>query len=380
MEKREASVTIDILAKLKEMEAIVISDKITSEINKRVGEKSIFRKLALDLEPVLSQDKSKAVYKIKETHFPVWYLPSLGFVSQESIPETEKVEVPLFQIQAAADWPYREVTNESEEAIESAIERIATNLTDYEEEVGWRTIVPNVTSEFDGAGILPPAPAQIYEMPVGDWAAGYFSKELINRILVGAERNGKTINLIWISPEDQADIREYTDVDVDPITRRELFQAKGPGKIWNINLEVKNSLGIRGKYNIYGRESQRGPFTVDEKGCYNSYFVEHPTILDENGNLTRAGETQFYAFTEDIKENFKIIISEPYVARWDTNLMRRQRCGFFGWQRMGSAMFGQKSVYMGVVDRSMEDMKLDADGYMRLKPKRRIVLPTIMKK
>ena len=380
MEKRGASVTREILDRLKEMEEVIVSDTITSEINRRINDRSIFRKLSLDSEPVLSEDKSKAIYKIRDTHIPVWYLPSLGFVSQESMPETEKVEVPLFQIQAAADWLYKEVQNENDEAIESAIERIATNLIDCEEEGGWRTIIPGVTTAFDGAGILPPAPAQLYEMPVGDAVAGYFSKELLNRMLVGAQRNGKNINLLWMSPEDLADIREYTDTDVDPVTRREIFNAQGLGKIWSVKLEAKNSLGVRGKYNITSRESMYGALTTNEKGWFNSYFVEHPNILDENGNLMKAGETQFYAFTEDIKDQLKMIVSEPYAARWDANLMRRQRCGFFGWQRMGMALFGHTSIYMGIVDRSMEDMKLDENGYMRLKPRRQVVLPTIMKR
>jgi hypothetical protein len=344
----------------KKVEELTISGPLSDYINNWVQEESFFRDICdVNFEPELDDDGG-AVYKIPgggddDAFNPIWTLPSLSYIADTTVELKGTVSVPIFCVSAAQDWLYKYMKDKREDIIMRAGRKVAKALVEYEEEAGWRTIIPSVTSAFGGAGIVPPQPANIYQLPEGDPASGYFSKELINRLIVGAQRNGKNLTMLWISPEDMADIREYTDTDVDPITRRSIFMAAGLGSIWSIKFRVLNNLGVRGKYNIDGHTSKFGPLQANDKGSYNDYSIKHPNIIEENGTLQLAGETQVYAFASDIKDVFKLPIPEKFIARWDPMLTRRQRAGFYGWQYMGMALLARNSVYMGVVDRYFHD-------------------------
>jgi hypothetical protein len=330
---------------------LLVSEPLSDYINKCVKEDSLFRTIcSVDLDPELDREGSNALYELPINEVSIWTLPGLGYVAKDSIELGEEAPIPLFSISAARDWPYKYMTSGREDIILRAGKSVAKMITDYEDEAGFRTIIPSVTTSFGGAGVLTPRPAHLYEMPAGDPAAGYFSKELINRMIVGAARSGQTLKTLWISPEDMADMREYTDRDVDPVTRREIFQAAGLGKVWGITFRVVPQLGVRGKFNIDGHTS-KGLITCNEIGRYNDYAVTHPNIRDENENLQVAGESQIYAFSADIEKIFVMPVAEKYTARWDYALTRRQRAGFYGWQRMGMGLLERNHIYMGIIDR-----------------------------
>jgi len=241
--------------------------------------------------------------------------------------------------------------NKEDEILDRAIISVVQALAEYESEAGWRVIIPAVTTAFGGAGILPPRPAQVFELPPGDPAAGYFSKELVNRMIIGMKRNSQTLSQLMVSPEDLGDIREYTDTDVDPITRREIFKAGGKGAIWGIDLVESMDLGVRGKYNINDKTCKFGSFKgSDEKNNFNDYQITHGNLLDENGNLVIPGETQVYGFSEDHKMSLKMPIIK-FQAHWDPSLIRKQQIGFFGWMKMGMCCLDNRHMSAGVIDR-----------------------------
>ena len=278
----------------------------------------------------------------------------MGYVAQDYIElMKDEVIIPTFVIQAAKDWLLKYARTGRVDIVVRAQSEVAKAIAAYEEEAGWRTVVPACTSAFDGAGILAPRPAPIYEMPAGDAAAGYFSKELLNRMMVGMNRLGRNLSEVWISPEDAADIREYTDTDVDPVTRREIFQMAGLGKIWTVQLRVVDALGVRGKYNINGYSSSYGPFKGDSSGGagdFNDYSITHGNVLDANGNLTTAGETQIFGFdTTDI--SLVMPVKQEYQAFDDPALHRKQKQGFYGWAEFGMACLDARFLCMGIIDR-----------------------------
>jgi hypothetical protein len=280
----------------------------------------------------------------------MWILPGLGYTADTNIElGTDEVSVPMFSIQAAQDWLLKYMLEEEYNIINEAAIRTAKSLISYETEAGWRVIIPAVTTSFDGAGILPPRPAAIHQLPSGDKGAGYFSKELINRLIVNMERKGQTLATLRVSPEDMADIREYTDTDIDPISRREIWQAAGMGKIWGITLEKDFGLGVLGQYNI-NDSSSNGTFKANENHRFNDYSITHGNIVDENYNLVSAGETQIYGFSDESKMNLKMPINK-FQAHWDPALLRRQRVGFFGWEKIGLCCMDSSCLNMGVIDR-----------------------------
>lgn len=337
-----------------------VSIPLSNYINEYVAEKSLFRTICdVDLNPDMNESRNRAIYIKPDTEEPViWSLPGLGYVADDYLDLlSNKVEVPIYTIQAAKDWPYNYM--DREDTIIRAAEGVAGGIVKYEDLAGWKTIIPYTTTTFSGVDSYPVYLPNIYQLSAGDPASGYFSKELINRILVAAQRYRKNVQMLWVSPEDMADIREYTESDVDPQTRREIFQAAGRGSIWNIQLRMLNDLGVKGNANINSFDSNGGeeknffeaPFYFDKYGKLNDYQATHPNVVDEYGNLVNAGETQIYAFVEDMPSVFKMPIPEPYKARWDPNLIRRMKAGFFGWQKMGMCLLGQNNIYMGVIDR-----------------------------
>ena len=298
---------------------------------------------------------AQAVYPIAEDfEIPVWVLPGLGYMAQNFIEGVgEEVYVPLFTINSSADWKVTYARDQRVDIAARAASKVAQELAQYEEECGWKVIIPAATSAFAGKGLLGPRSAPIYEVGAASVGAGYLSKELINKMIVGFKRLGRTLTHLYISPEDAADIREWTDTDIDPVTRREIFQAAGMGSIWNVQLVEVQHLGATGMYNLNGDTSGYGKFLLDNADTYNSYTATVPNVTDANGEITTLGETQVYGFDLVTDNTLVMPIRKEYEAIDDPTLLRHQKAGFFGWAELGFACLDSRMLSMGVIDRSL---------------------------
>ena len=298
---------------------------------------------------------AQAVYPVAEDfEIPVWVLPGLGYVAQNFIEGIgEEVYVPTFTIDASADWKITYARDSRVDIASRAAARAAKDLANYEEECGWRVIMPAVTSAFSGKGLLGSRPAPIYEIAPSSTGAGYLSKELINKMIVGFKRTGRTLTDLYVSPEDAADIREWTDTDIDPVTRREIFQAAGMRSLWNVQLHEVDHLGAVGLYNINGNGSAYGKFVCDATNTYNSYSLDNPNIVDATGVVTTLGETQVLGFDLSVNDSLVMPIRKDYEAHDDPTLLRVQKQGFFGWAEIGFACLDSRMMGMGIIDRSL---------------------------
>ena len=325
---------------------------LTTPILQKVELESIMRKLfAVEkLGP-----GAQAVYPIAEDfEIPVWVLPGLGYVAQNFIEGIgEEVYVPTFTIDASADWKITYARDSRIDIPSRAAARVAKDLANYEEECGWRIILPAATSSFAGKGLLGSRPAPIYEINPASTGAGYLSKELINKMMVGFKRIGRNLTDLYVSPEDAADIREWTDTDIDPITRREIFQASGMGSIWNVALHEVQHLGATGLYNINGTGSEFGKFIADASDEYNSYSIDNGNVTAADGTVSTLGETQVVGFDLGVNDSLVMPIRKDYEAHDDATLLRVQKQGFFGWQELGFACLDSRMLGMGVIDRSL---------------------------
>ena len=297
---------------------------------------------------------AQAVYPVAEDfEIPVWVLPGLGYVAQNFIEGIgEEVYVPTFTIDAAADWKITYARDSRIDIASRAAARVAKDLANYEEECGWRVIMPAATSSFSGKGLLGSRPAPIYEINNSSTGAGYLSKELINKMIVGFKRTGRTLTDLYVSPEDAADIREWTDTDIDPVTRREIFQAAGMGSLWNVQLHEVQHLGATGQYNINGAASEFGKF-IAPANVYNSYSLDNPNVVNADGTLNTLGETQVLGFDMTVNDSLVMPIRKDYEAHDDPALLRVQKQGFFGWAEIGFACLDSRMIGMGVIDRSL---------------------------
>ena len=297
---------------------------------------------------------AQAVYPVADDfEIPVFVLPGLGYIAQNFIEGVgEEVYVPTFSISAAADWKVTYARDSRIDIPERAARNAARAIADFEEESGWRVIVPGGTTNFSGQGLLGARNAPIYQVPSGSTGEKFLSKELINLMMVGMKRTRRSLTDLYISPEDAADIREWTDTQVDPITRREIFQAAGMGSLWNVNMHEVFQLGATGRFNINQNGAAFGVFQVDGAGDFNNYTPTNVNTVDANGNVTTAGETQVWGFDLSVNDSLVMPIRKEYEAHDDPTLLRQQKQGFFGWEEVGFALLDSRMVQLGVIDRS----------------------------
>lgn len=297
---------------------------------------------------------AQAVYPVADDFdVPVFVLPGLGYIAQNFIEGVgEEVYVPTFSIAASADWKVTYARDSRIDIPERAARNTARSIADYEEESGWRVIVPGATTNFAGQGLLGPRNAPIFQVPSGQTGAKFLSKELLNLMMVGMKRVRRSLTDLYISPEDAADIREWTDTQIDPISRREIFTASGLGQIWNINLHEVFQLGATGRFNINQNGASFGIFQVDSNGDFNDYTPTNVNEVDANGNVTTAGETQVYGFDLSVNDSLVMPVRKEFEAHDDPNLLRQQKQGFFGWEEVGFALLDSRMVQLGVIDRS----------------------------
>jgi len=325
---------------------------LTTPILQKIEQDSIMRKLfAVErLGP-----GAQASYPVAEDfEIPVWVLPGLGYVAQNFIEGIgEEVYVPTFTIDASGDWKITYARDSRIDIPQRAAEKAAKALADYEEECGWRIILPAATSSFSGKGLLGSRPAPIYEINPASTGAGYLSKELINKMIVGFKRIGRTLTDLYVSPEDAADIREWTDTDIDPVTRREIFQAAGMGSIWNVTLHEIQHLGATGLYNINSNDSEYGKFIAGAGDVYNQYNIENANKTTTEGTVETLGETQIVGFDLSVNDSLVMPIRKDYEAHDDPALLRVQKQGFFGWEEIGFACLDSRMLGLGIIDRSL---------------------------
>ncbi len=150
-----------------------------------------------------------------------------------------------------------------------------------------------------------------------------------------------------------ADIREWTDTDIDPVTRREIFQAAGMGSIWNVRLHEIQHLGATGLYNINGHASAYGKFIADAGESYNAYTIENPNVTNADGTIGTLGETQVMGFDMTTNDSLVMPIRKEFEAIDDPTLLRMQKQGFFGWAELGFACLDSRILALGVIDRSL---------------------------
>ena len=296
---------------------------------------------------------AQAVYPVADDFdIPVFVLPGLGYIAQNFIEGVgEEVFVPTFSISVSADWKVTYARDSRIDIPERAARNAARAIADYEEDSGWRVIVPGATTDFAGQGLLGSRGAPIYEVPTGATGEKFLSKELLNLMLVGFKRVRRSLTDLYISPEDAADIREWTDTQIDPITRREIFQASGLGTIWNINLHEVFQLGGTGRFNINQAGASFGVFQVSG-GSFNDYTPTTVNTVDANGAVTTAGETQVYGFDLTVNDSLVMPVRKEFEAHDDPTLLRQQKQGFFGWEEVGFALLDSRMVALGVIDRS----------------------------
>lgn len=328
-----------------------VAQALSTPILQLVRDSSLARQL---FAVEVLEEGAQASYPIADDfEAPVFVLPKVGTVPQNYIELAgEEVYVPTFNIGTSFDWALKYARDGRIDIAQRAMRNAARAIIDYEEECAWRVIAPAVTSDFPGKGLLGPRPAPIVEI-AGSLASGFLSKELINQMMIRMKRNRRMLTDLYVSPEDMGDIREWSDSQVDEQTRREIFVGSGMGSIFGVRLHEVQQLGATGRYNINSNSSGAGIFRVGAGGSFNDYDPTDENVVDANGNLTTAGETQIYGF--DLTSNDSLVMPiRSELQFWDDPaLHRQQKQGFYGWEEVGFAALDPRMMIMGVINRSL---------------------------
>ena len=301
-------------------------EQLEQKINELIEEKSIARKIFTRTEtreiPLESKDKS-----IKTI------LPKVGYIGQNFDEEDSGyfLYIPSFELMASSE-------EEDEELI---INEIVERVCNYEEECAFRTLVAAATHNINFGKISVPP---IYQMPSGDSAAGYLSKELINRMIVGMKRLDRNLSILLVGNKEMDEIRSWTDKDINPDYRKELLDPKF-NTIWNVNLLLIENLNT--KWNINDNKSQYYPFKGGWKdNNFNDYEVVNGRIFNNLGDLVREGETQIYGI--DTKSGDLLMYAERFY-------LFKNNPRFYGTERIGMSIIDSRSVSMGVINRNQEE-------------------------
>jgi len=284
---------------------------------------------------------------------PVFVLPKVGAVPRNFVELAgEEIVVPTFRLGTSCEWALRYAREGRIDIAERCMRNAARAIIDYEEQSAWRLLAPAATSAFPGKGQLPPRPAPIVEIGGGP-AAGFLSKELINQMIVKMKRNRRTLTDLYVSPEDMADQREWSESQVDETTRREIFISGGMSEIFNVRMHEVHQLGLSGIYNINAAASTGGIFRTGAGGSFNDYTPTNANVVDADLNVTSPGETQIYGFDLTSNDSLVMPIREELRMFDDPNLHREQMQGFYGWEEIGVAVLDPRMMVMGVINRAL---------------------------
>ena len=328
-----------------------VAQALSTPILQLVRDASLARQLFAveQLEP-----GAQASYPIADDfEAPVFVLPKVGAVPQNYIELAgEEVYVPTFTIATSFDWALKYARDGRIDIAQRAMRNAARAIVDYEEESAWRVIAPAVTSAFPGKGLLGPRPAPIVEIS-GSIASGFLSKELINQMMIRMKRNRRVLTDLYVSPEDMGDIREWSDSQVDEMTRREIWVGAGVNSVFGVRLHEVHQLGATGRYNINSAASESGIFRIGGSGKFNDYEPTDANEVDANGAVTTPGETQIYGFDLTANDSLVMPIRSELQFWDDPSLHRSQKQGFYGWQEVGFAALDPRMMVMGIINRAL---------------------------
>lgn len=321
-------------------------EQVTKYIRKKLDEYSTLKQF-FSVDRSISH-RSETTYEVLYEN-PVWILPTLGSTAQQYTQNVSLVNVPTFTVQVAKEWllKYMDGSPATENIIKKAADSAAEDLAEYETEAILRLFLSIVTTNFDGSESSAPRRAPIYQLPSDSPEASYMSNGLLNLMIVAAQRQGKKLTHLLVGPEDLSDLSEWLPIGGEG---RLDFLAKGTGEMGEIKVTALKELGAGGRFNINDTNSPVG-FRGNTHNKFNDYEIFHSNILNVNGELVRAGETQIIGLCSDCREHFIMPVRSDYEAHVDYSLLRKQKSGFFGWQEFGVASIGSQHILAGVIDR-----------------------------
>lgn len=164
-------------------------------------------------------------------------MPQLGAVPENRVSGDELL-VDTWKISTSTQYGIDYARDARFSVAEEAMRKIANAIIRTEEQAGWAVI---------NAAVLETNTIQ------GSLADGT-TVDNLNQMFVTMEQQGYVLTDVYMSVARAADIRTWTQTQIDPFTERETFVSGGMGKLWNTNIHVLRHLPDNA---IYGFDTNR---------------------------------------------------------------------------------------------------------------------------
>ena len=292
-----------------------------------------------DIFEVKTKPNGEMKFIIEPNDTIAWQMSKIGSFSRNWI-EGDEVYVHneinqtsvYYSLDYAEDADYN-VASVATNKLNSAIQR-------FEETQGWMLLRAAVNNA--------PSPQRI-QIENANPGAGWFSKQLFNLMLLYFEREGKALDTIYLPPDAMADVRNWTETTIDPVTQRQIFAAGGLTQIWNIQLQalplIRYYLSVEDKKNKVKTTLDR-MFNVNDKTVAGVDVWSAPAKASYLAGTLQVcyGISKTDLGIMAIKTPLRTFDDPTAILRWEQGVLARERVGFL--------IVDSERIIMGIVDRS----------------------------
>lgn len=253
-----------------------------------------------------------------EGAYVAFVLPKEGAIPDRVI-EGDEVRVNTYKVGNSISWSLDYARDARWDVIARAIEVFTNGFVRKLNDDGWHVIL---AAANEGTG------ATNIDDGSGSTTAGAFTKPLLLNLMASIKRRtggrNTRLNDLYVSPEAINDIRNFTNTEIDEISRRELVTAGEDviPRLYGVRLHEMLEFGVGQEY--------EGFITNTLARAHDDSKVEWVVGLD---SIHRD------AFVMPVREEMKMFD--------DDSLHRSMKAGVYGWMELGFANLDTRRAIVG---------------------------------
>lgn len=292
-----------------------------------------------DIFEVKSKPDGEMKFMIEPNDTIAWQMSKIGQFARNFI-EGDVVYIPTDVYQTSVYYSLDFAEDADFSVSEVAMNKLNDAIQRFEETEGWMLIRAAVNNAPTAQRI------QVANLNPG---AGFFSKQLMNLLLLYFEVEGKALDRIYVPPTAMADIRNWTETTIDPETQRQIFVAGGLSSIWNIQLQ---SVPLVRYFKSVDDKKARRKTIIDRLFNPNDKLVGGGDAWNASAKAAYAAGTLEVCYGISLEDFGIMAIKSPLrtfedptaIVRWEQGILARERVGF--------VIIDSERIVMGIVDRT----------------------------
>lgn len=176
------------------------------------------------------------------------YLPKFGG-AVTNVLEGDEMFIPTWMVEAGVRYSMEIAEQGRLDIANQSMLMLKDKIVAKEEYAGWRAIKGALSGYNSKQTVYCSGTTENFHS---------FSKKAINSMLTQMDIQRRTLGDLYVSPRSLADIREWSNVQIDYLTQREIFQAGGlPGnRVWDVQLHKVYNSALVGDSEAYGFDTR----------------------------------------------------------------------------------------------------------------------------